>query len=140
MSGRKEKVRRRRAWGETRAFLRAFMEEIRCLFRRRAPAHYRRFPGARRPCETCAFRAWTDTDPVLAKGRESTAWYLLQALEQDAPFYCHDGFARGPDGTYQPPLDPREWRLCGGWSAVCADPLAKTAPLRAALQVRRGER
>lgn len=132
MSGRRAKQLRRQKWGEARSFLRAFMEEIRGLFRRLARDHYRRFPGARRPCETCAFRAWTDTDPLWRTGRDHTAWHLLEALWHDDAFYCHEGMTVGAAGEFSPPADRSQLRLCGGWGVVCADPEAKVAMLRAA--------
>lgn len=126
MSAKRAKAERQRRWSEARAFLRAFMTEARALFARQAPAYYRRFPRARRPCETCAFRAWTDDDPQLRRGRDKTALNLLNAVMHDAPFYCHDGFTV-VNGEYERPVDLAALRLCGGWGAVPAHDLRGAA-------------
>ena len=139
MSAKKAKADHRRKWAQTAAFLRAFMDEARALFARLAPAHYTRLPAARRPCATCAFRAWTDTDPEYRDGRESTAWNLMQALERDDAFYCHDGWTQDPTTREYAPPPEGERKLCRrvGRDLRLPRGQARHAPRRAAHAPRR---
>ena len=123
MSKQQRAKKRRRI---ARRFLRAFMEELRVIFKRRVGAEYERFPEQGRPCSTCAFNPSTDS----WRGAENTAWRLMQALMGEQPFYCHDGFPIGPDGEYQ--VTHPEARLCSGWLVVQNDPDSRAAVARAA--------
>lgn len=95
-------------------FLRMFMREVRWLWRRKAD------PSIPPQCRSCAFNPGTDS----AKGFESTAKALLDALTEERPFYCHSGL---------PWRKPREeWsteelqkalataRFCSGWQAIAS--------------------
>lgn len=123
MSGKVAKRERRRKDRSVHELLHAFVVELRRILRRRAPAHYARFPNARRPCHSCAFNPATDA----WKGADTTAFALQKAIASDQPFYCHEPFERTADGWK---FDRQKAVLCGGYAIVAGDPETKRAFVR----------
>jgi hypothetical protein len=118
-------------------FLRLFMEELRVILRRRAPEMRRRFPDAHPACATCAFNPATDR----MRGWDTTAHRLIQAIQNDEPFYCHHSMPYVKNVGWIPPytlgangpeVDVSKMQLCAGWADVVGDPDTKTAVDRAA--------
>jgi len=109
----------RRAWF-TR-FLRMFMRDVRWLYRRRTglpPVPATALAGAPRPCRSCAFNPGTDS----ARGFETTAKSLMEALTEQRPFFCHQGLPwRKPREEWTPDELQRALenaRYCEGWAAI----------------------
>ena len=101
-------------------FLRAYVDVIRNIYKRRAR------PGANSPCHTCALNPATDH----WQGFEKTMMGLMDSIENETPFVCHENLPSGEDGWYVDPRKPPP-PLCAGFEAVKDDPEAKTAPLKA---------
>lgn len=110
-------------------YLVAFIGQVRALFKRRAPAHYERFPKAARPCATCALNPATDSWP----GFEQTTANLMLAINQGAPFYCHT--PEPVNGEYEVREVRGTRRLCAAWATICGDPNVKDVLIRAAAEV-----
>jgi hypothetical protein len=115
--------------GYVRRVLQAFIEELRAILKRRGPELYAQFPEVRRPCHTCAFNPATD----CWRGADTTAARLMDAIERDQPFYCHENlpYVRGVGWV---PV-PAKMRLCAGWFAVMGHPETKSAFTRAVMKV-----
>lgn len=116
--------------------LRAFIGELRGIYRRRARDHYRRFPDARRPCESCAFNPRTDRWP----GFGTTMMNLYRALRGDIIFRCHVGTAWKKELADMSAGEIRECLAapaCGGWAVIAGDPNARRAMDVAAEKVAR---
>lgn len=82
-----------------------------------------RFPDQKPPCETCAFRVFTDA----WKGYEKTVFSLAGCLVTGRPFYCHvnpttgQPFPRDAAGEYrvQEAVDAsKDVSLCAGWATL----------------------
>lgn len=139
MSGKTAKRERSKRDMVVDAFMRAFMTELRVIFKRNAKEKYQRFPGMATPCSTCAFNESTDS----WKGWDATAWGLMRAIDQDRPFYCHHKKSgeEWPTVRGEYALDPtsKDLRACGGWLVVVGEPDAKTAQIRAAMKMHQQE-
>lgn len=107
--------------------LRLFVKELRLIFRRRKAEYYEQFPNAARCCETCAFNPSTDD----WEGADKTAYSLMRAIRDDAPFYCHENIPWKKDQKAWTPQDHRHFKenakLCAGYALVTSDPGAKLA-------------
>ena len=110
-----------------RAYIRRWCEiyisELRVILKSAWPDVMRRFPHHESPCHTCAFNPSTDSWP----GFENTVTGLMFAIEEDRPFYCHDGHRLTSYGWL---VDPRKAKLCAGYAAIAAEPKLKAVAAR----------
>lgn len=127
MSAKRAKRQRKTAKEELLGVCREFIAELRTILKRNAPAQRERFPEMRPPCHTCAFQPSTDS----WDGFDTTMVKLGTAIDEGAPFYCHEPLPRDETGEWQPPTDLSEAQLCAGWSMVQGDPDTKLAWARA---------
>ena len=131
MSGKRAKKLRKLARAiESKGYLRrlllAYVDELRAILKRTAPAYGAKFPNAKPPCHTCALNPATDN----WKGLEVTLLGLCRAIGNDQPFYCHENLPRNDRGEWQ--WDPDKAELCSGYARLIGRPEAKTALLLAA--------
>lgn len=129
---------------ETRAIvtrvLRAYMLALQARFRARA-----RRPGIRSylrknpPCHGCAFNRAT----LGWHGEEATANSLRQAIAEQRPFFCHEGFPwKTPPTRWAPKTLQRfllKRKFCRGWFAVVGTRGLETMFERCAVDVMKTE-
>jgi hypothetical protein len=130
------KRERRQQKAELLALLRAVIHRLRRILKSEAPAHYSRFPDARRPCHSCAFNPGTDHD----RGFDATVVHLVDALLAGRPFFCHEPLPYEAGRGWQFPsleeLRATPWLTertvpCAGWWIVKDHPEARRAFARA---------
>ena len=112
MSGRQAKAARARQRRDyVHRFMVRYVAVLRRILKRAWPDYARRHPETPGPCHSCAFNPDTDTWP----GFEKTALCLMEALQKDQPFYCHEHLPTNPNGEwYYDPTLPLPSR-CRGW-------------------------
>ena len=64
----------------------SYIAVLRQILKRAWPDYERRHPDTPGPCHSCAFNPSTDTWP----GFEKTSLGLMEAVQKDQPFYCHE--------------------------------------------------
>lgn len=118
--------------GERRDVVRGYLLEVlttlRHEFASRLKAQRQQFPNQQLPCETCAFRAGTDS----WKGMDQTVTNLIAAMATRQIFYCHEGIGRTVDGEYAPPMkttvtgrvevDLEQMHPCAAWLVLQSTP------------------
>lgn len=128
MSGRQAKKKRaseRRQY--VHQFMVSYMAVLRQILKRDWPNYERRHPDTPGPCHTCAFNPGTDS----WSGFEKTALGLMEAIQKDKPFYCHEHLPTTPSGEwYYDPTLPLPTR-CRGWEAITEQPETKHAAFTA---------
>ena len=117
MSGRQHKKNRAR---EQRIYVERFMAsyiaKLRQILKRAWPDYVRHHPETRGPCHTCAFKPSADSWP----GFEKTVFSLMDAIQQDHPFYCHEHLPTNANCEWQ--WDPVLATRCRGWEAIAERP------------------